>query len=155
MQTKIVLAALAGTALASNVQNLQARQTADACLSIVQTIPTPPPAVQSALVQNAHTNLCSFSVPSSLSKDWASYTSAQSSWYKANQNELTKCSMFSQYKTKVPLDCKAGDSATKTSDSGASNTSGGAGAAKTNGAAREGGMAAAAVAAAGFALAAL
>ncbi|KZZ99662.1 hypothetical protein AAL_02234 [Moelleriella libera RCEF 2490] len=153
MQTKIFLVAVAGTAFASN---LQPRQTVDtACLSIIQSVPTPPPSLLSALAPNAAgvTNICALSVPSSLSGEFSSFVSAESSWFQANKDQLTKCSFFNQVKSITALDCKAAGSGTaQTASVTGTNTA--ATATRTNAAAREGGMAAAVIAA-GFALAAL
>lgn len=169
MQVKIVLAALAGTAFAADIKNLQARATVtapdSACLSIIQTAPTPPPALVSELAKNPVTDVCSFSIPSSLSKDWGSYTSSAASWFKAHSSDLSKCPGFDQIKSKSPVDCKAGSGGSggsqTTGGSGATTASGtatgtAASASKTGGAAaRETGMVMAFVAAAGVALAAL
>ncbi|OAA35967.1 hypothetical protein NOR_07775 [Metarhizium rileyi] len=150
MQTKTMLAALAGTALAAN---LQPRQTdlgaATQCLDLLKTMPTPPPSLVKEWTANPPSDFCSVSIPGSLSKDWSSYTSSASSWFKSHSSELTKCPGADQITSKSPLDCKgsSGSQATATSPSQAT---------KTGAASREKtGMAFAAVAAAGFALAAL
>lgn len=170
MQVKIVLAALAGTAFAADINNLQPRQTMtapdSACLSVYKTAPTPPPALVSELAKNPVTDPCSFSVPSSLSKDWSAYTSSAASWFKAHSSDLTKCPGYDQVKSKSPIDCKAGGSggskttggsgSAETTGSGTGTATGGAASStKTGGAARETGVVMAFVAAAGMALAAL
>ncbi|KAK8920299.1 hypothetical protein H634G_02529 [Metarhizium anisopliae BRIP 53293] len=164
MQTKTVLAVLAGTAFAAN---LQPRQTdlgaATQCLDLLKTIPTPPPDLTKEWMTNPPKDYCSISIPASLSKDWSSYTSSASSWVKAHSSDLAKCPGGGQVTAKSPLDCKAGSGsgtqATATSGTQATATSGSATGAsqptKTGAASRETGMAFAAVAAAGFALAAL
>ncbi|EFY96308.1 hypothetical protein MAA_08220 [Metarhizium robertsii ARSEF 23] len=138
MQTKTVLAALAGTAFAAN---LQPRQTdlgaATQCLDLLKTIPTPPPDLVKEWTSNPPKDYCSISIPASLSKDWSSYTSSASSWVKAHSSDLAKCPGAGQA------------TATGGSATGASQPT------KTGGASRETGVAFAAVAAAGFALAAL
>ncbi|KFG77820.1 hypothetical protein MANI_004480 [Metarhizium anisopliae] len=161
MQTKTVLAALAGTAFAAN---LQPRQTdlgaATQCLDLLKTIPTPPPDLTKEWMTNPPKDYCSISIPASLSKDWSSYTSSASSWVKAHSSDLAKCPGGGQVTAKSPLDCKAGSgSGTQATATSGSATSGSATGAsqptKTGGASRETGVAFAAVAAAGLALAAL
>ncbi|OAQ65838.1 hypothetical protein VFPPC_14245 [Pochonia chlamydosporia 170] len=158
MQTKVILAALAGTTFASQ---LQPRQTdigaATACLSLLGSMPTPPPALTQEFIKNPPKDYCSITVPASLSSDWSSYTSAAASWIKEHSSDLAKCPGADQIKSKSPVDCKAanGGGSQTTGGSDATNTGSGAAASKTGAAARETGMAFAAVAAAGFALAAL
>ncbi|KID97200.1 hypothetical protein MAJ_06810, partial [Metarhizium majus ARSEF 297] len=161
MQTKTVLAALAGTAGTALAANLQPRQTdlgaATQCLDLLKTIPTPPPGLTKEWATNPPKDYCSISIPASLSKDWSSYTSSASSWVKAHSSDLAKCPGAGQVTAKSPLDCKAGNgsgsgtqaTATSGSATGASQPT------KTGAASRETGVAFAAVAAAGFALAAL
>ncbi|GAO15643.1 uncharacterized protein UV8b_01496 [Ustilaginoidea virens] len=163
----IILAALAATALSSR---LQPRQTADlnACLQVIKTVPTPPPAILSVLLDESvtATDACSLSVPSSLSGQWASYTAAQYSWYKANEGQLkSNCAAYSEYLTETGRGCSgaaaiasATGSAATTPTSSVTGTATGTAsttpATKTNGAARDGGVAAAALAV-GLALAVL
>lgn len=173
MQTKTLIAALfAGSAFGSGILPRQTDAAASACSSIIKSIPTPPSALVSALAKNPATDLCKFSVPASLSKEFGSYTSSISSFFDKNKGQLTKCPGFSQIKSQAPIDCKAAASTTAKSTSGSATAKTTAGAKTTGtgttasaqqtgtssskaGAARETGMVMAAVAAAGFALAAL
>ncbi|EFY93792.1 hypothetical protein MAC_00283 [Metarhizium acridum CQMa 102] len=102
-----------------------------------------PPSRPDQGMTNPPKDYCSISVPASLSKDWSSYTSSASSWLKAHSSDLAKCPGAGQVTSKSPIDCKAG------SGSGVDNPT------KTGAASRETGVALAAVAAAGLALAAL
>ncbi|KID88999.1 hypothetical protein MGU_04342 [Metarhizium guizhouense ARSEF 977] len=156
MQTKTVLAALAGTAFAAN---LQPRQTdlgaATQCLDLLKTIPTPPPDLTKEWTTNPPKDYCSISIPASLSKDWSSYTSSASSWAKAHSSELAKCPGAGQVTAKGPLDCKAGSGSGTQATATSGSATGASQPTKTGAASRETGVAFAAVAAAGFALAAL
>ncbi|KAM0546016.1 hypothetical protein ACHAPJ_011030 [Fusarium lateritium] len=152
-----------------------------AMLDIYKTIPTPAPKIVEDLTENPQTDPCHFSVPASLSKDYASYSSEIVSWYSKNEGEISsalkECPELSQYATAVPV-CstaeagakKAGGDATTTADkpektsAGSDSESTGAAstptdssspAVNTNGAAREGGMIYAAAAVAGIVVAAL
>jgi hypothetical protein len=158
MQTTFLLATLASSALASHVLNaapafkrdLQAiapRQTdgagvgglteecQSAALDLLQTLPTPAPKIQSDIIANPQTgDPCSFSTPSSLSKEYASYSSELMSWYSDKEKDISSaisaCSdlaslggdMLNVCSTEVP-EGLAGSEATKTSDESSSETS--------------------------------
>jgi hypothetical protein len=158
MQTTLLLATLASSALASHVLNaapafkrdLQAiapRQTdssgvgglteecQSAALDLLQTLPTPAPKIQSDIIANPQTgDPCSFSTPSSLSKEYASYSSELMSWYSDKEKDISSaisaCSdlaslggdMLNVCSTEVP-EGLAGSEATKTSDESSSETS--------------------------------
>ncbi|POR32372.1 Uncharacterized protein TPAR_07425 [Tolypocladium paradoxum] len=187
MQSKLVLLALAASVSANvnymaampvvrDEHNLLPRQTLDtkcisAALQIASSIPTPPPAIVSELLQNPQTDPCSFSVPASLSKEFASYSSELQSFASKNKDLLSACTDLSQYNTitdcgKAATKSAATTATTSASRSGSGSGSGGgstatgasAGSQSTstrNAGARETGMAMAAVAAAGFAIAAM
>lgn len=101
---RLAIIALAGTALADIVPRQMDLAGAETCLSLVQTLPTPPPALLSAIGNQALTeiNICSVSIPSSLDKELSSYTSAASSWIKAHSAELSSVCPFYQINTLVP-----------------------------------------------------
>lgn len=65
----------------------------DALASLVTDMPTPPPALESwALTEtglDTVTDECSFSVPASVSSDYAAYSSALLSWYDAHTSEFS------------------------------------------------------------------
>ncbi|KAL6883159.1 hypothetical protein HDV57DRAFT_477633 [Trichoderma longibrachiatum] len=146
---------------------------ASSALDLLQSIPTPPPALLSDLsksVESQQTDPCKMSFPASLSADVSSYSSEVLSWYSGHEAELTslakECTAAQSYTGLVNVCTKDGSSGS--GSSGASETtasapsSGTAGAAtktagastatSTNaGAARETGMAFAALAAAGIA----
>lgn len=164
MQTKFVLAALAGTSFAANILPRQTDvAVATACLSIIKTLPTPPPALTEEWIKNPPKDVCSISIPASLSSDWSAYTSSAASWFEAHSSDLSKCPGADMYKSKSPVDCKAGSGGSETTagsptTGGSAPTgtvSGGSQPSKTGAAARETGMVFAAIAAAGFGLAAL
>lgn len=162
--------------------NLFPRQTLDSkCLSAAQqiasSVPTPPPAILSELTEHPQTDPCHFSVPASLSKDFSSYESQLESFASKNKDLLSDCTGLSQFNTVTECGKTVTDgatAATKTS-AAATTTSAGAGGASgassasgataataagqttstKNAGARETGMAMAAVAAAGFAYAAM
>ncbi|KAM0345590.1 hypothetical protein ACHAPU_006243 [Fusarium lateritium] len=82
-----------------------------AILDVYQTLPTPPPAVVSDLMENPQTDPCDFTVPSSLSKDYASYSSKVVSWFGEYQDEIVsavgECPELAQYATAIPV-CASG-----------------------------------------------
>lgn len=65
----------------------------DALASLVTDMPTPPPALESwALTEtdlDTVTDECSFSVPASVSSDYAAYSSSLLSWYDAHTSEFS------------------------------------------------------------------
>ncbi|KAL7929361.1 hypothetical protein V8C35DRAFT_315802 [Trichoderma chlorosporum] len=145
---------------------------ASEALSIAQSLPTPPPQLVSDIASNPQTDACKFTVPASLSKEYASYSSELLSWYSGHKDELTSlasdCSVLKSYTSLVNTACSTdgssgsgpntaaaaptGSASASGSDSGsASKTSGGAAKSTNAGAARETGMAFAALAAAGIA----
>jgi hypothetical protein len=170
MHANSLLLALAAAAAASAQINmkavagfrrdtLEARQTdssecASVALSLVNTLPTPPPALESIVESNTkETAVCAVSVPASLGSEYSSYSSELMSWYSGHSSAISaleSCPGVSTIANVIPV-CTQGGSAVPTA------TGAGATAASTSkGAApRETGMAVAAVAAAGFVLAAL
>lgn len=159
-------------------RDLVARQTtvatasrcADEWLSLVSSLPSPPPEVISFEKTATETNPCSFTVPSSLSAAFASYENVASSWYSAHASVLT--SFFSHcpaYSTDINY-CSTstssagsgsspGTTATTTSASSGPATTGGSsssssstasGTASPNAGPRETGLTAAGVLVAGF-----
>ncbi|KAK2778614.1 infection structure specific protein [Colletotrichum kahawae] len=168
MLAKITLvAAIAGSAVAvmdvrpDRVRrDLLPRQTdasADPCLNALATVysnaPTPPPKLVSyEMTASAQTDPCSVTVPSDLSSDYASYTSAVLSWVDANSasiaSALSQCSTLTDLSTEIPV-CTA--TSAGSGGSKATGTAGGSGGTGSkNAGPRETGMVAAVVAAAGF-----
>ncbi|KAL7807931.1 hypothetical protein V8C44DRAFT_336767 [Trichoderma aethiopicum] len=164
----------------SRINNLAARdasndaECASSALDLLQSIPTPPPALLSDLsksVESQQTDPCKMSFPASLSADVSSYSSEVLSWYSGHEAELTslakECTAARSYTGLVNVCTKDGSSgsgssgasettASAPSSSGtagvATKTAGASTATSTNaGAARETGMAFAALAAAGIA----
>lgn len=80
--------------VASPTLSATASQCVDEWMSLLSSLPTPPPEVVSYEETATETNPCSFTVPSSLSSAYSSYESVASSWYTAHSSELT--SFFSQ-----------------------------------------------------------
>lgn len=183
MQSKIILATslLATVASADNFmvhpqmrRDLEARATAtqtsifDSCeqaiLSAYSDVPTPPADIISDALNNPQTDPCHFSTPASLSKEYKSYSSEIMSWYSDHSKDiadaLSSCPTLSNYATIVPT-CDKGSKnseATATATSGsnsADSTKSSSSSEKTGAASRNAGMAAAAVAAAGFVVALL
>lgn len=137
-------------------------------LSIVSSLPTPPPAIVSDLTEHPQTDPCKISIASSLSADYSSYEAKVLSWFSSHQDELTslasECSALSSYTSLVPVCSNSllnaagattgaakttgaaptGSNASKSSGAPKSGTSTGAGA-------RETGMGLAVLAAAGLA----
>lgn len=172
-----LIAALAGSAVAISDINpdhvrrdILPRQTdatasADPCLKALATVyanaPTPPPKVVSyEMTAPAQTDPCSVSVPSDLSSDYASYTSAVLSWVDANSasiaSAMSQCSTLTDLSTAVPVCTATGGGGGSRGGSQATGTSGGAGRTNSpNAGPRETVMVAAAVAAAGLVGAAL
>jgi hypothetical protein len=78
-----------------------------AILDVYKTLPTPPPAVLSDLMENPQTDACDFTVPSSLSKDYASYSSKIVSWYGEYEDEISsaiqECPELAQYASAIPV----------------------------------------------------
>lgn len=191
MRSAIAILSLAASASAAlNVHALLPRATptsssdtdlgkcASEALSIVSSLPTPPPAIVSDLTEHPQTNPCKISIASSLSADYSSYEAKVLSWFSSHKDELTSlasdCSVLSSYTSLVPvcsnslLDAAGatdtattgaaptGSSASKSSgaakSSGASNSSGAPkSGTSTAGGARETGMGLAVLAAAGLA----
>ncbi|TDZ18283.1 hypothetical protein Cob_v008998 [Colletotrichum orbiculare MAFF 240422] len=145
MYTKTtIIAALAGSAVAVTDlrpdrvrRHLLPRQTdilnptADPCLNALATVysnaPTIPPKVASfEMTASPQANPCSVSVPSDISADYASYTSAVISWVDANSasimSALSQCSTLTDFATELPI-CTAtgaaGGSAPKATGTGA------------------------------------
>ncbi|PFH63154.1 hypothetical protein XA68_17263 [Ophiocordyceps unilateralis] len=111
--------------------------------SVLGSLPSPPPEVQSAILKDPQTNPCDFTTPSSLTSEFSSYSSVLASWASSNENKLTACSALSSLGALT--DCKTANEASATS-----TRSGNLAAARPTGVA----VAACAVAAAGFAAAA-
>lgn len=78
-----------------------------AILDVYKTLPTPPPAVVADLMDNPQTDACDFTVPSSLSKDYASYSSKIVSWYGEYEDEISsaiqECPELAQYASAIPV----------------------------------------------------
>ncbi|KAH6894716.1 hypothetical protein B0T10DRAFT_258917 [Thelonectria olida] len=182
MQSKIILATtlLAAVASADNFmvhpqmrRDLEARATAtatspfDDCqlaiFSAYSDVPTPPSAIISDALEHPQTDPCDFTTPASLSKEYKSYSSEIMSWYTDHSKEIadavSSCPSLSQYASIVPTCNKNGDSkATATATSGsksADSTKASDDSEKTGAASHNTGMAAAAMAAAGFVVALL
>ena len=178
MLTTLILASLTGTisAVAPPApieRNLLPRQTSlpdlsnnsqTALQSAYGSAPSPPPAIESAA---RDADACSLRLPSSLSSNYSSYTSKVLSWYSANEDDissaLSKCPELSSFAGMLPVcstalagqdNTSGGSTATQTTGSGAS--AGGTTSTSSGEAApRETGRTFAAVAALGFAIAAL
>ncbi|RFU78381.1 hypothetical protein TARUN_3904 [Trichoderma arundinaceum] len=135
-------------------------QCASAAISIVQSMPTPPPQLVSDLANNPQTDPCSFNFPQSLKSDYSSYQSEVLSWFSGHKDELTSlasvCTDIRSY-TDVVNTCSTDSSGTKTragdgSDSDSPAKTAGSQSKSTNAAAaQETGMAFAALAVAGIA----
>lgn len=179
MRSAIAILSLAASASAAiNVHALLPRATgtlsdsdaskcASEALSIVSSLPTPPPAIVSDLTEHPQTDPCKLSVASSLSADYSSYEAKVLSWFSSHKDELTSlasdCSALASYTSLVPvcsnsLLAAAGASGATTSGaaaptgSGASKSSGAPkSGTSTAGGARETGMGLAVLAAAGLA----
>ena len=181
----LVASASAATAAEGNIS---------ACLSIEKSAPTAPPGLFQSIAA-ANTDMCTYTIPKSLSSAYASYTSAAMSWAKENESKLLSACPHPTGVTysgpaitslPIPTACKSGGNqgsvsagGTTESAGGASETSGSQSAASsggaasgatgasesansaaakstsTAGAARETGIALAAIAAVGIAVAAL
>ncbi|KAK1242973.1 hypothetical protein MKX08_005785 [Trichoderma sp. CBMAI-0020] len=179
MRSAIAILSLAASASAAiNVHALLPRATsssdsdaskcASEALSIVSSLPTPPPAIVSDLTEHPQTDPCKLSVASSLSADYSSYEAKVLSWFSSHKDELTSlasdCSALASYTSLVPvcsnsLFAAAGASGATTSGaaaptgSGASKSSGApTSGISTAGGARETGMGLAVLAAAGLAV---
>ncbi|KAL6892084.1 hypothetical protein GGI43DRAFT_195412 [Trichoderma evansii] len=76
-------------------------------LSIVSSLPTPPPAIMSDLANHPQTNPCKISIASSLSADYSSYEAKVLSWFSSHKDELTSlasdCSALASYTSLVPV----------------------------------------------------
>jgi hypothetical protein len=152
---------------ATGISNSDASKCASEALSIVSSLPTPPPAIVSDLTEHPQTDPCKLSVASSLSADYSSYEAKVLSWFSSHKDELTSlasdCSALASYTSLVPvcsnsLLAAAGATGTATSGvaaptgSGASKSSGvPKSGISTAGGARETGMGLAVLAAAGLA----
>ncbi|CEJ89922.1 hypothetical protein VHEMI05736 [[Torrubiella] hemipterigena] len=125
MQAKLLLAALVGTAAANAVPRADITK-CQADLAALTGIPTPPPALLSALM--SMTDPCSFTPPASASAAFKSYTDAQKSWIAAHSSEIkalqTDCP---QATGSIPTSysCKAGGSSPTSSPSSSGSSSGG------------------------------
>ncbi|KAL7919448.1 hypothetical protein ACQKWADRAFT_301451 [Trichoderma austrokoningii] len=164
--------ALLPRATAASASDADASKCASEALSIISSLPTPPPAIVSDLTEHPQTDPCKISVASSLSADYSSYEAKVLSWFSSHKDELTSlasdCSALASYTSLVPV-CSnsllaaagatdAATDATKTSGVAAPT---GSGASKTSGVpkssssiaagARETGMGLAVLAAAGLA----
>lgn len=138
-----------------------------AALDVIGSIPTPPPALVSDVAENPQTDPCStYEAPSSLSSDYASYSSEVISWYSSHESDLVSalsaCPELSSYASLLPvcstaysgaLSSIAAQTTGTATSSTATNTPGAAGDSTSttdNAAPRETGMALAAMA--GFGL---
>ncbi|KAH6997357.1 hypothetical protein EDB80DRAFT_727714 [Ilyonectria destructans] len=165
------------TATATGVLSEQCQS---AILDIYSDVPTPPAAIVSDLLDHPQTDPCHFSTPASLSKEYASYSSEVVSWYddnkKALSSALSECPALSSYATGIDA-CETGSSGSgsgsgsgskSSSDSGseakatgtsgsdkASATGSSSSSSPTGAASHHTGMAAAAIAVAGFVVALL
>lgn len=112
-----ILSLAASASAAINVRALLPRATstsdddlskcASEALSIVSSLPTPPPAIVSDLTEHPQTNPCKISVASSLSADYSSYEDKVLSWFSSHKDELTslasECSALASYTSLVPV----------------------------------------------------
>ena len=150
MLSQTLLLTLASTALAAlapghlnAVRQLQARQTdgtgagdavacATAIASIATTLPTPGPEIVS-FVATYTDDMCSFTVPASLSSAFKSYEGAFSSWLTANAPKLSSAiEQCPQYSTLYDgLSDASCTGATGNSGSGGSQTTGASGSEST------------------------
>ncbi|KAI9152226.1 hypothetical protein HJFPF1_09453 [Paramyrothecium foliicola] len=126
MYTSLVFASLAASAAASaNLmalpqvkRGLSPRQTeslplptnaecATAAISLLGSLPTPPPAIVSDVATNPQTDPCSFNTPSALTSEYSSYSSELLSWVSANEGDLSsvlsQCPELSSYASQVPI----------------------------------------------------
>jgi hypothetical protein len=118
MRSTIAILSLAASASAAlNVHALLPRATsassddaskcASEALSIVSSLPTPPPAIVSDLTEHPQTDPCKISIASSLSADYSSYEAKVLSWFSSHKDELTSlasdCSALASYTSLVPV----------------------------------------------------
>jgi hypothetical protein len=96
-----------------------ASQCASDALSIVSSMPTPPPALVSDLTEHPQTDPCHFSLPQSISAEYSSYSVEVLSWLSGHKDELTslaaECSVLSSYTSLVNV-CTSGHAAGGSSD---------------------------------------
>ncbi|PHH78123.1 hypothetical protein CDD82_3196 [Ophiocordyceps australis] len=117
------------------------------CLSAAQevltTFPTPPAEIQSELIKLPQSDPCSFKTPSSLSSQFAQFSSDVVEWMSMNQEKLNDCPALASFNTIATCTkAREGSNAADATDS-------------ANAGPRETGMAVAALAAAGFAFMAI
>ena len=97
-------------------------------LSIAESVPTPDAALSSYEATYSPTDSCSYSVPSSLSSDYSSYSSAVYSWYSANSDAMSsiisECPQYAAETSEVS-ECSATATGTGSSDSSATGTASG------------------------------
>ncbi|KAL7800318.1 hypothetical protein V8C37DRAFT_364856 [Trichoderma ceciliae] len=109
-----------------------AGQCASEALSIVKSMPTPPPQLVSDLAEHPQTDPCHFSIPQSLSAEYSSYEVEISSWFSGHKAELTSlasdCSILSSYTSLVNVCSTGGGSGSGSSgpNTAAADTSTGA-----------------------------
>lgn len=149
MQTTFVLASLAGSALANHFmaphhlkRDLQARQTglpdlgdipeiSDECqsagLSVLASLPTPPPEIVSAEMKNPQTgDPCDFTAPASLRDEYESYGSSVISWASKNEDKISKalsaCSDIASMATDLVAVCTSNAAAPSKTTGGAASS---------------------------------
>ncbi|GFP57612.1 hypothetical protein ACSS6W_010042 [Trichoderma asperelloides] len=92
---------------ATSTSSDDAGKCASEALSIVSSLPTPPPAIVSDLTEHPQTDPCKISIASSLSADYSSYEAKVLSWFSSHKDELTSlasdCSALASYTSLVPV----------------------------------------------------
>ena len=68
----------------------QARECYTSLTSVIKTLPTPGPELESFVLKHADDDLCKLTVPNSLTSAFSSYESALVSWAKTGAAEITK-----------------------------------------------------------------
>ncbi|OAQ69962.1 protein incorporated later into tight junctions domain-containing protein [Pochonia chlamydosporia 170] len=144
-----------------------------ACASLIGTAPTPPPELISVVLDATQADPChptTPAIPSSLRSAFSSYESAASSWKKENGSKASQlCRMTHTFSFSLSTTYSIGDFCSSSTKGGQTGTGTGEGATATatgnggtaatsstsTGGARQTDFAMAAVAAAGFAIAAL
>lgn len=99
--------------------NTNATACLTAVISLLSSVPTPPPALISAFTSANIDDACSFTPPPSLAAPYSSYVSAVSSWYGANgdrvSSALKDCPGVGDSLDNLDATCGAGTSSTRSS----------------------------------------
>lgn len=122
-QIKREIEARATTARASECEAAQT-----ALLSLYTGIPTPGSAILSFESKHPQTDPCHLSTPASLSKEYASYTSEVKLWHSQHSKEidsaLSKCPTLTKFATAVPICTKTNATSKEAAAASTSSASG-------------------------------